>query len=543
MNRASNTLRSSDTAEGIIPASIGLIYRKAFSFPVFLGVLLAAASFVSTSWQGEVPGSKMIVEGDTWWHLAVGERILATGQWPRADSYSFTVAGTPWLAYEWMGEVVMALSERQAGFRGLAALLVGLSVTLILLVYYFAYLRSGNAKAAAVACALLLPLIGPFFTLRPQLLGYIFLVITLICLERSRRGSGWALWVLPVIFLLWVNTHATFMFGLLGLGLYWVCGLIGIRLGSVVAEPWTLQQRRQLAWVSLLCVMALAITPYGTHLVGYLLDLVLYQPLIFANNSEWYPLFMQGGIRAVVFLALALLFFLAQVLFEPPVYRLGEIALLLFAAYEGFLHARCVLFFALVFAPVLALLLARWIPSYDAAKDRPALNAILITLLTLGVVGFFPSDRELQRLVSRQYPSKALGFLRQHPEIGRMFNEYEWGGYLVWSGQKVFIDGRSDAYEHAGVLQDYLLINSLDQSTRFLLRKYGVQACLIKKNAPLGTLLAALPDWARVYTDDLSALFVRRRGRELAKLARELCPNPTTQQQADPASGAGSALE
>jgi hypothetical protein len=174
---------------------------------------LAAGAFATTRWQ-DVPVGKVFREGDTWWHIAVGEHILSTGTWPTTDTYSFTVAGNDWVAYEWLGEVVLALATRLGGLRGLATLLVVLSITLLLLLYYFAYLRSGNVRASVLACILLLPVAGAFLTLRPQFIGYIFLLITLICLERFRQGHLRALWILTGIFLLWVNTHGTFLFGL-----------------------------------------------------------------------------------------------------------------------------------------------------------------------------------------------------------------------------------------------------------------------------------------------------------------------------------------
>jgi len=92
-----------------------------------------------------------------------------------------------------------------------------------------------------------------------------------------------------------------------------------------------------------------------------------------------------------------------------------------------------------------------------------------------------------------------------------MLNEVIWGGYLIWSlgaEQKVFIDGRADVYEYAGVFSDHLRITSLSRDTLFLLRKYHVEACLLQRDSPLGTFFKALPDWKEVYADGLSSLLV-----------------------------------
>ncbi|PYV23572.1 MAG: hypothetical protein DMG24_13610, partial [Acidobacteria bacterium] len=477
--------------------------RKAVSFPVLLGVLLVAGTFAATS------GGRFFAAGDTWWHLVAGRNILTTHTWPTSDSYSFTVSGNDWIAYEWLGDVAMALAEHLGGWRGLTSLLVVLASTLMLLLYYLAYLRSGNAKAAAAACAMLLPVATVFFTVRPQLLGYNFLVITLICLEKFRQGRQKALWVLPGVFLLWVNAHGTFALGLIILGLYWASGLAGFRIGCIAGERWTARQRRQMAIVFLICTLVLPLTPYGSLQAAYPLNVGLLIPVSFANITEWYPLPLFHGTWAHGFLGLLLLFVLLQALFGSLVYRVEEMVLLLFAVYESLLHVRFLLFFTLVFAPLLAALLARWVPGYMPEKDKYVLNAVLIAVILVGLARLFPSSAVVDEALDRQYPKRAVEFLRQHPSIGPTFNENAWGGYLLWSGRKVFIDGRSEIYEYAGVLEDYIRIVNLDPAAQLLLRKYGVEACLLEKGTSLGTFLAALPDWKRVYEDNLSVIYVR----------------------------------
>src|ERR1700722_19103285 len=96
-----------------------------------------------------------------------------------------------------------------------------------------------------------------------------------------------------------------------------------------------------------------------------------------------------------------------------------------------------------------------------------------------------------------------------------MFNSYGFGGYLIWSRgpkHKVFMDGRSELYERGGVLPDYVEIEDIRPDALSLLQRYGFQSCLLNHDAPLATLLAALPDWQKVYEDSTSILFVRRSG-------------------------------
>ena len=88
--------------------------RGVFSFPVFLGALLVAGVFLNLRVRLENDASlptghwhATFVEGDTFWHIAAGQRILATRTWPTTNYYSFTAPKSEWLAYEWLGVVFM----------------------------------------------------------------------------------------------------------------------------------------------------------------------------------------------------------------------------------------------------------------------------------------------------------------------------------------------------------------------------------------------------------------------------------------------------
>jgi hypothetical protein len=94
-----------------------------------------------------------------------------------------------------------------------------------------------------------------------------------------------------------------------------------------------------------------------------------------------------------------------------------------------------------------------------------------------------------------------------------MFNEDSWGNYLIWrldGKHKVFVDTRTGLYEEAGVFQDFVRIMQVDSDTQTLLRKYGIESCLVGRGIPFATLLAVLPDWEQVYQDDLAVIFVRK---------------------------------
>jgi hypothetical protein len=490
-----------------VPASTGAVRAKALlhkctSLPVLLGTLLVAVNvFIERS---------LRIEPDTWWHTKLGEIILSTKHWPQVDTWSFTAYGLPRVAYEWGGEVALALTWRLGGLRGLEALLMLLTSVILLLLYHYTYLRCGNSKAAFVATLLVTPIAAMCFTLRPQLIGYIFLLITMIFLERFRLGLQKTVWILPPLFLLWVNTHSSFCLGFVFLGLYWASGLVTFSWGGLSAERWRPSQRLHLELVALLSLMVLPLTPYGTRLATVPFEVASSLPVNFANIMEWQPLPI-GFWQAKLLLVFLFVFIIAQVTLRPR-YRLEELAFFFLVAYSTFVHCRFAILYALVFAPLAAPILCRWVPTYDARFDKRALNAALIVVAVVTMAHYFPSQANLREKIKEAYPVQAVEYLQQHPVPGPMFNEYGFGGYLVWSmpTHKVFIDGRGDVFEQAGVFSDYVGVMNLKPEALAILRSYNIESCLIPRDAPLATLLAARSDWKRVYDDKLSAIFVRQ---------------------------------
>lgn len=491
-----------------------LTTRRVFAFPVLLGALLAAAAATALHFH--------FFDPDTWWHLKVGEQILATGALPRQDPYSFTASGSPWMAYEWLGEVIFTLVLRWAGMKGLGFLLMLLSGAILALLYGYTNLRTGNCKAAFAVCAVWLPVIVVFFTLRPQLFGYIFLLLTLIALELFRQGRRRALWICPAIFLIWVNTHGTFVLGFACLAAYLLSGLTNFEWGGIEARRWNDGERRQLELVSLVSLATMFVTPYGSKLAAYPLEMLFLQPLNLASIDEWQPLSFKLLLGKYL-LVLFLVYFLGQVIFRFA-YRLEDLALLLVAVYAACVHVRLVVFLVMVLVPFYAVALRRWTRAYQPFKDHYSLNGLLMFAALAGLLWKTPSETWLRALAAGDYPQGAVAWLRTHPEPARMFNQYGWGGYLIWSlapRHKVFIDGRADIYEYAGVLKDYLSMTRLAPNTLFLFRKYGIRAALVPPDAPLATMMAELPGWQRVYQGRNSVLFVCRPGSTVPKARPE----------------------
>jgi hypothetical protein len=231
-------------------------------------------------------------------------------------------------------------------------------------------------------------------------------------------------------------------------------------------------------------------------------------PVNVAQIQEWQvmPFNVVGG---KIFLALLLGFFLAQVMFRFS-WRLEEFLLFLLGTAMACLHVRFLMLFVPFFAPLAAVILARWMSPYNKAKDQYLINFAAIAGVVIAMLYYFPSQHQIEEKVANQFPVRALQYLREHPAPGPLFNTYGYGGYMVEAGFKTFIDGRGDLFEQTGVLADYIYIKQLKPGALRVLSGYGIRSVLMGRGEPLLTVLAASPEWRRVYSDDVSELYVKQ---------------------------------
>ncbi len=475
--------------------------KWAVSFPAMLGAMLVGLVFYH--------GRTFPVDPDLWWHIKVGQDIFRTHHLPTSDPYSFTVFGTPWIAWDWLSDVAIGLVGK-FGLQALDAFLILFGSAIMLALYYYAFLRSGNSKAAFVAVASLSTFAFGNFNLRPQMFGYLCLVITLIALERFRQGHPRFLWLLPPVCLVWINAHGSWLIGPCVILLVLVCGLFEFRMNSVEVVRWTPKQRLQLELAFLGSLLVIPITPYGTQLAIRPFLAASAIPIGVQTVMEWKPMPFEiaGG---KLFLAILVGVFVLHTLYRFT-FRLHEWILALGGIVMACLHVRFVLLFVPFFAPLFATMLARWIPAYNRPKDKFALNAVLMAGVALAMLWRFPTLPDLQEKVQRTFPSRAVAYLRTHPFRGPLFNTYAYGGYLVafLPEHKVFIDGREDIYEFQGVMGDYIQATDLKPAAFWVLKSYDIRTCMLYRAEPLAIVLDNHPAWQRVYSDDSSIILVRK---------------------------------
>jgi hypothetical protein len=188
-----------------------------------------------------------------------------------------------------------------------------------------------------------------------------------------------------------------------------------------------------------------------------------------------------------------------------------ELLLMAMAAWLASSHRRLLFPFGILVAPILSRVLADSWEQYKAEEDRPLPNAVLIAACVGVAYLAFPSRQNLIQQVEEHSPVRAVEYIQSHRLSGNMLNEWVDGGYLIWAAPEhpVFIDGRGDVFEWAGVMAEFGKWALLQSPPQDLLNKYQISFCLLSRDAPTANVLPLLPEWKVAYSDDSYIIFVR----------------------------------
>ena len=467
-------------------------WRALLATPVVAGALLACLTFFFCGLRLSDP--------DTWWHLKAGQEIWQSGSIPTTDHWSFTVHGNAWTAHEWLAEISIYLAYTWGGLAGLQLWVCCLAATIVAAVYTLCYRYSGSATAASAGgfLAFFFGTIG--FSVRPQMLGYSFLALELLILERAWSRSPRSLCLLPPLFAVWVNCHGSYPLGLVLAGVAAVCWH---RTGR--GPDWKLSGA-----VIGVSAAALFLNPVGIRLLEYPLNVFTHQRASLGFLAEWQPTTMSDvrgmGVYAVLgaLMAAGLTGRFRANAFELIATAIGAIMALQ--------HVRMMFVFGILVAPIVARMSAGWRPvSRPARQTDLSINGLFLAAGVLCTFLAFPGEARRRADVDSRNPVKAVAFLKQSSLPGPLLNDYAWGGYLIWAlpERKVFVDGRGDVFDWAGLMAKYRDWSLVQADPAMLLDEYKIGLCLIPAGSPISHALDHLANWRKVHSDDFAVVYAR----------------------------------
>ena len=183
------------------------VVRSIFSLPVFLSAALIVLAVLSVRGRFDDP--------DMWWHLKMGQIIWVTHSIPTTDLFSYTTNHHAWVPHEWLSQVLIYAAYRWGGYSGLMFWLCFFTAGLFIAGYALCSLYSGNAKVGFAGAMIIWFFSTAGLAIRPQMIGYLFLVFELLALHLGRTRSPRWFFCLPPLFAIWVNCHGSFFLGLI----------------------------------------------------------------------------------------------------------------------------------------------------------------------------------------------------------------------------------------------------------------------------------------------------------------------------------------
>ncbi len=482
----------------------------------------------------------LLTDSDTGWHIRTGEWILMTRHIPRVDMFSFTKNGEPWIAWEWLADIVMAVAHQIAGLRGVVLITLLVLGATSVSVYRNTVTESGNRLIAIVLTWLAMAASRVHWLARPHLVTPLMAAIFCGVLNQvERQGDSRKLWILPPLMMLWANLHGGFFVGVVIVGTY--------AIGAAVEDLFRgsrqncLVRARNYAWTIVGCTLASFVNPYGYHLHSHVAE-YLGTTFYWQRITEFESLDFHSSTAA--YFETLLVLSIAAAAWHFASGRLIHTSSLLIWSHLALFSARNIPIFAAVAAPSIGRAIREWLEyaparvpwirwlsgsiteieaglSTIANRQQRSRWHVLPICCVLMCASLLAHPGRLKGFCAGfsgdRFPVQAASFLSRE-RLGpprRLYSSWQWGGYLIyrlWPSLTVFNDGRTDFYGPAFVVEG-LHVWNVSPDWREVLEHYGVNSVLVPVDSPLASVLRETHAWNVVYQDRIAVLFDKIEGK------------------------------
>lgn len=484
--------------------------RLGFFFPRLEYVVL-----IAVVWSICANGPRLLnFDGDLPRHLLVGRLIRETRSVPLTDTFSFRTEGFPSIPHEWLSQVIFSTANDLLGLSGVVLL-----TALIVLITWWILFRETERRGSRLFVRLFVVALGIGVSMihvlpRPHLFTFLLTAVWIAVLERVNTEKPQLWWLLPCVMLLWVNLHGMFILGIVIWGIYLIGGFIDQPGREWFGKPST----RPMLFAGLTSLVATFISPSGPKIWEAIVSLGSnsyitshipeYQSPNFHNPATW-PFLL---LLALTMIGLG---------------RRGnktswtDLFLATSFAAVALYTSRMIPLFAIVVVPITAKTLSDWLsddlqhsPLLSVENNLAAMNATSngsIWIAVLGIViallfGFGVTiDPQGKGNVfdNSFFPVQAVEWLNAYPQSGHMFNEFDWGGYLLLKlkpPQQIFMDGHTHIYGEA-LTREYESVITVSKDWQTIFDKYQIEWAIVRENAPIAGALEEL-HWKILYQDD-----------------------------------------
>jgi hypothetical protein len=468
-------------------------------FYIVIRILMYAFAFAQFSY--------ITADPDLWGHLRFGQDIWQQGRVHYTDPFSYTAHGNTWINHEWLMEVLLYLNYHLFDSTGLLIFKAFLGVFIVHLLSSLYFARAGNITVYLILLTLIIPVMAPGFMTRPHLATFLFLTLLVYVLQKFFDGNHRIIKWIPLIMLLWVNSHGGVVAGL---------GIFGMITAVEIIRCYKTGERQGILLLKyfLLSGLAVLINPYGynlwlffAHSLGVPRAISEWGPISLTDTSHWQ------------YKVLALLFFGTFLL--PNKKRIWEIGVITLAIVYGFRHQRHTVLTVILLTPYLLLSYGRWLqwdikPYYDRLSHHfhwavQGILGVFAVFLIGGQLNQYATNDFKIRVDHQVYPAYAAQFMEANGLEGNLVVPFDWGEYMIWKSpnSKVSIDGRFRTMYPENIIEMNRAFAYGKPEGLALLRDFPPLLVMTKRNEAPHTLMEKIPGWVKIYQDPISKLFIR----------------------------------
>lgn len=515
--------------------------------------------------------SILLVDCDTGLHIRIGEFILNTFSIPKYDIFCASIPPHKYIDYEWFSQVIMALVYHHGG--GLTGIVIFFSF-LIAFTYYllFRILRRETGNIVITTCISLLVICASsiHWQAKPHIFSILIFIVWYYILDLYQYKNRNYIYTLPAIMLIWVNLHGAFILGFVLCGIYFLGNTVQIFLIDESEKAIYKAKAKKLLFIISLLIIASLLNPSGWR--GLLQPFTVISNNILTDNISAYssPNFHNPNIFPFEIL---ILFMIAAFALSKYKQSIAEIILVLLFTSMALYSVRNIPFFAITIAPILlrrseqipfeknskqsiieiilvifftclalysagillfaviiflALLLhikkiftennGKFTDSPDIDNQNisetklfSAKDFFWLLLLVIFIPGLALSGHINHQFDEKIKPVAAVEFLKKEYIQGNIYNEYDFGTYIIYSAYpqyRVFIDGRAEMYG-AERLREYYRVRRTEPGWKKVLDKYDISLIIIYHNLRLSQSLLNNNKWRLIYSDTVADIFVR----------------------------------
>jgi hypothetical protein len=490
---------------------------RAGALPSIGNMIFVALLFVLTFNSGQ----GLLADGDTGYHIRTGQIILRTWQVPTQDPYSFHNPPLKWTAHEWFSEVIMAVIFELSGLTGVVLFFIFLLALTHWALYRSLRSRSDDIYLCAIVTLLATACSSTHWLARPHAFSLLITLGWCHLLDRFQYNNQNTLVYLPALMVLWVNLHGGFIIGLVLIGIYFAANAIHAFTSSGVKSQAYRRKAKTLLIVLFATFAACLINPYGLEILWFPIR-VTSDRFIMDRVTE----FLSPNFHEVLPFKYMLLATIGALALSRSALSLTEVTLVLLFSYMALYSARHVSLFAIVVSPILLKSLESIVnqlpTNFLQTYRRRVENLIAIDADIKGFVwpvgtGLLVASLAVAGALTyhfddKTFPVAAVEFIKKERITGNMFNNDEFGDYLIftaWPVYRVFMDGRSDMY---GMKfgSDYLTVANAQRGWKGVLEKYKISWVLFDTQSPLSAALLEQSDWQPIYSDRVATIFIKK---------------------------------